>query len=84
MIIPLNYSNNYRNLLKIPSKYIDNIGIRNSQELKEFLWVYRNSYDSKYVRIKSELMHKSRDLIISKLRGKNNILGKLKQIYQNF
>ena len=84
LIIPLNYSKNYRNLLKIPSKYIDNIGIRNSQELKEFLWVYRNSYDSKYVRIKSELMHKTRDLIISKLRGKNNILGKLKQIYQNF
>ena len=40
--------------------------------------------DNKFVRIKSEVMQKSRDLLISKLRGKNNILGKLKQIYQRF
>lgn len=84
LIIPVNYKQNYRNLLKIPSKYIDNIGIKNSQELKNFLWVYRNSYDSNLIRIKSEVMQKSRDLIISKLRGKNIILGKLKQIYQKF
>ena len=84
LIIPENYKNNYRNLLKIPSKYLDNIGIKDSQELKQFLWIYRNSFDNKFVRIKSEVMQKSRDLLISKLRGKNNILGKLKQIYQRF
>ena len=71
-------------MLKIPSKYLDNMGIKDSQELKQFLWIYRNSFDNKFVRIKSEVMQKSRDLLISKLRGKNNILGKLKQIYQNF
>ena len=71
-------------MLKIPSKYLDNIGIKDSQELKQFLWIYRNSFDNKFVRIKSEVMQKSRDLLISKLRGKNNILGKLKQIYQRF
>ncbi len=82
LIIPSNYKCNYRNLLKIPSKYIDNIGIKDSRELKKFLWIYRNSYDNKFVQIKSEVVQKSRDIIISKLRGKNDILCTLKQIYQ--
>ena len=36
LIIPSNYYSNYRNLLKIPAKYIDNIGIKDANELKEF------------------------------------------------
>ena len=84
LIIPSNNNFNYRNLLKIPSKYIDNIGIRNATELKEFLWIYRNSYDSKIFQLRSEITQKLRDLTISKLKGRNKILGKLKQIYQRF
>ena len=84
LIVPAQYKGNYRNLLKIPAKYIDNIGIKDSNELKEFLWIYRNSYDNNLNRIKSQILENSRDLIISKLRGKNNILGILKQIYQNY
>ena len=83
LIIPSN-NINYRNILKIPSKYIDNIGIKNANDLKEFLWIYRNSYDSKIVQLRSELTQKFRDLTISKLKGRNKILGKLKQIYQRF
>ena len=82
LIIPANNNVNYRNLLKIPSKYIDNIGIKNANDLKEFLWIYRNSYDSKIVQLRSEITQKFRDLTISKLKGRNQILGKLKQIYQ--
>ena len=84
LIIPDNNNVNYRNLLKIPSKYIDNIGIKNANDLKEFLWIYRNSYDSKIVQLRSEITQKFRDLTISKLKGRNQILGKLKQIYQRF
>ena len=84
LIIPANNNFNYRNLLKIPSKYIDNIGIKNANDLKEFLWIYRNSYDSKIVQLRSEITQKFRDLTISKLKGRNKILGKLKQIYQRF
>ena len=84
LIIPANNNVNYRNLLKIPSKYIDNIGIKNANDLKEFLWIYRNSYDSKIVQLRSEITQKFRDLTISKLKGRNKILGKLKQIYQRF
>ena len=71
-------------LLKIPAKYIDNIGIKDANELKEFLWIYRNSYDSRVGQLKSEIIQNSRDLIISKLRGKNKILSYLKKIYQKF
>ena len=84
LIIPSNYYSNYRNLLKIPAKYIDNIGIKDANELKEFLWIYRNSYDSRVGQLKSEIIQNSRDLIISKLRGKNKILSYLKKIYQKF
>ena len=75
LIIPSNYYSNYRNLLKIPAKYIDNIGIKDANELKEFLWIYRNSYDNRVGQLKSEIIQNSRDLIISKLRGKNKILS---------
>ena len=84
LIIPSNYYSNYRNLLKIPAKYIDNIGIKDANELKEFLWIYRNSYDNRVGQLKSEIIQNSRDLIISKLRGKNKILSYLKKIYQRF
>ena len=84
LIIPSNYYSNYRNLLKIPAKYIDNIGIKDANELKEFLWIYRNSYDNRVRQLKSEIIQNSRDLIISKFRGKNKILSYLKKIYQRF
>ena len=84
LIIPSNYYSNYRNLLKIPAKYIDNIGIKDANELKKFLWIYRNSYDNRIGQLKSEIIQNSRDLIISKLRGRNKILSYLKKIYQKF
>ena len=82
VIVPSNHRINYRNILKIPSKYIDNIGIKDLRELKDFLWVYRNSYDSKYVQLKSDITDKSRDIILSKLSGNSKLLGNLKKIYQ--
>lgn len=82
LIIPSNKNFNYRNLLKIPSKYIDNIGIKDANELKEFLWLYRNSYDNIFVQLKSELVQNSRDLIITRLKGRNKLLVKLKELYQ--
>ena len=84
LIVPSNYYSNYRNLLKIPAKYIDNIGIKDANELKKFLWIYRNSYDNRIGQLKSEIIQNSRDLIISKLRGRNKILSYLKKIYQKF
>ena len=84
LIIPTSYNSNYRNLLKIPAKYIDNIGIKDANQLKEFLWIYRNSYDNRIIQLKSEIIQSFRDIIISKLRGKNKILSYLKKIYQKF
>ena len=82
VIIPENRRINFRNILKVPSKYIDNAGINNIKELREFLWIYRNSYDNKLIQIKSEIKIRIRDLIISKFVGRNNLLVNLKKIYQ--
>lgn len=79
-----NQKANFRNTFKIASKYIDNAGINNLEDLKKFLWVYRNSYDNKLIQIKSELKVKSRDLILSKLISNKKILGVLKNMYQRF
>ena len=75
---------NFKNTFKVASKYIDNAGVNNLEELKKFLWVYRNSYDNKLIQIKSEIKVKSRDLILSKLISNKKILGVLKNIYQRF
>ena len=75
---------NFKNTFKVASKYIDNAGVNNLEELRKFLWVYRNSYDNKLVQIKSEIKVKSRDLILSKLISNKKILGVLKNIYQRF
>ena len=74
----------FKNTFKVASKYIDNAGINNLEELKKFLWVYRNSYDNKLIQIKSEIKVKSRDLILSKLISNKKILGVLKNMYQRF
>ena len=58
--------------------------IRPKLVTSKFLWIYRNSYDIKIVKFRSEITQKLRDLTISKLKGRNKILGKLKQIYQRF
>jgi len=73
---------NFKNTFKVASKYIDNAGVNNLEELKKFLWVYRNSYDNKLIQIKSEIKVKSRDLILSKMISNKKILGVLKNIYQ--
>ncbi len=75
---------NFKNTFKVASKYIDNAGVNNLEELKKFLWVYRNSYDNKLIQIKSDIKVKSRDLILSKLISNKKILGVLKNIYQRF
>ena len=75
---------NFKNTFKVASKYIDNAGVNNLEELKKFLWVYRNSYDNKLIQIKSEIKVKSRDLISSKLISNKKTLGVLKNIYQRF
>tara|TARA_B100000287_G_C20062997_1_gene555221 strand:- start:142 stop:417 length:276 start_codon:yes stop_codon:yes gene_type:complete len=82
VIISDNQKINFRYTLKVASKYIDNAGINSIEELKQFLWFYRHSYDNKLVRIKSELKLRARDILISKLTGNNKILGNLKKIYQ--
>ena len=82
LIIPTKNKINFRRILAIPSKYIDNIGIQNIIELKEFLWHYRNSYDDKFVQVKSEIFLIARDLITTKFLGKTKLLGKLKSFYQ--
>ena len=81
LIIPYNRIN-FRKILSIPSKYIDNIGIKNGDELKQFLWTYRNSYDDKFVQVKSELILSSRDIITTKFLGNTKFLSFLKSIYQ--
>ena len=78
------YMKNKREFKVIFKLYIDNIGIKDANELKEFLWLYRNSYDNIFVQLKSELMQNSRDLIISRLKGRNKLLVKLKEFYQKF
>ena len=75
---------NFRKTFKIASKYIDNVGVKNLEELKKFLWVYRNSYDNRFIQIKSEIKVKSRDLILSKLISNKRILAFLKNMYQRF
>ena len=82
VIIPKNKTINFRNILKIPSKYIDNAKINNLEDLKEFLWIYRNSYDNKLVQIRSEFKESARDIITSKFIGNKKFLGNLKKIYQ--
>ncbi len=82
VIISDNQKINFRYTLKVASKYIDNAGINSIEELKQFLWFYRHSYDNKLVRVKSELKLRARDILISKLTGNNKILGNLKKIYQ--
>ena len=84
VLICQNQTENFRNTFKVASKYIDNAGIKNMEELKKFLWVYRNSYDNKLIQIKSEIKVKSRDIILSKLISNKKILGVLKNIYQRF
>ena len=79
-----NQTVNFKNTFKVASKYIDNAGVKNLEELKKFLWAYRNSYDNKLIQIKSEIKVKSRDLILSKLITNKKILGVLKNIYQRF
>ena len=75
---------NFKNTFKVASKYIDNAGVNNLEELKKFLWVYRNSYDNKLIQMKSEIKVKSRDLILSKLISNQKILKVLKNMYQRF
>lgn len=82
VLIPTNKAINFRNILKIPSKYIDNANIKSLEDLKDFLWIYRNSYDNKLVQIRSELKEGARDLITSRFIGNKNFLGNLKKIYQ--
>ena len=82
VLIRQNQTENFRNTFKVASKYIDNAGINNIEELKKFLWVYRNSYDNKLIQIKSEIKVKSRDMILSKLISNKKILRMLKNIYQ--
>tara|TARA_B100000963_G_scaffold260529_1_gene228780 strand:- start:670 stop:2043 length:1374 start_codon:yes stop_codon:yes gene_type:complete len=82
VLIPENNPNNFRNILKVPSKYIDNAGISSVEELRKFLSFFRNSYDNKLVLVKSELKNKTRDLVVSKLVGNNKLLGNLKNLYQ--
>ncbi len=82
LIIPTKNKINFRRILAIPSKYIDNIGIQNIIELKEFLWHYRNSYDDKFVQVKSDIFLMARNLITTKFLGKTKLLGKLKSFYQ--
>ncbi len=82
VLIPRDKLINFRNILKIPSKYVDNANISNLEELKEFLWIYRNSYDNKIVQIRSELKENARDIITSKFIGNYKFLGNLKKIYQ--
>ncbi|MBO8219562.1 MBL fold metallo-hydrolase [Prochlorococcus marinus] len=73
---------NFRNTLKIPSKYVDNVRINDAQELKQFLWAYRNSYDSKLTLLKSDLKIRARDIVLSNLIKNTKLLGKLKNFYQ--
>lgn len=82
VIIPRNKKINFRNTFKIASKYIDNAGISNVEELKNFLFIYRNSYDDKLIQIKSEFKLIARDLIISRFVSNRKVLGILKKFYQ--
>ena len=82
LIIYSKQKSNYRKTLKFASKYIDNLEIKNAEELKTFLWIYRNSYDNKYQAISSDLKSKARDYFITKFNGNLNFLRKLKLIYQ--
>ncbi len=84
LILPKRKSINYKKTLRVASKFIDNLGIKDANETKKFLWIYRNSYDNKYVAIQSIFKNKARDLITTKLNGRANLLGKLKLIYQSF
>ena len=82
LIIPSRKKINFRRVLAVPSKYIDNVGIRNLSDLKEFLWNYRNSYDDKFIQVKSDIMLASREFITTNFIGKTKLLGKLKSLYQ--
>ena len=82
LITSSNKKINYKKTLKFASKYIDNLDIKNAAELKNFLWIYRNSYDNKFEAISSNIKLKARDYLITKLNGNLNLLRKLKLIYQ--
>ena len=61
LILPVRKKINYKKTLKIASKYIDNIGIKDAYEFKQFLWLFRNSYDSKQEAIKCLLKNKAKN-----------------------
>ena len=82
LIVYSKQKSNYRKTLKFASKYIDNLEIKDAEELKKFLWIYRNSYDDKMEAISSSIKLKARDYLITKLNNDLNLLGKLKLIYQ--
>ncbi len=84
LIIPENNYINYNLILRSASKYHDNAGIKNADELKHFLSVYRGSFDSNYQLINYQLKTRARDIILSRFAGKKDFLGKLKLFYQLF